>query len=73
MSGSEHERALALANYLGSLAGNLKLPTRLRDVGITEADIEALAEDAIKQSRLLGNNPRTMSLDDVLAVYREVL
>lgn len=72
-TGSEKERARALADYLGALAGELKLPTRLRDVGIGEADLQALAEDAMKQSRLLGNNPRKVSLADVLAIYREVL
>lgn len=73
ITGNEHERARALVDYLGNLAGELKLPTRLRDVGIAEADIDGLAEDAMKQSRLLGNNPRTVSLDDVRAIYREVL
>ncbi|MCW8277283.1 iron-containing alcohol dehydrogenase [Pseudomonas sp. PCH199] len=73
VTGSEHERARALADHLGALAGELKLPTRLRDVGIGEADIETLAEDAMKQQRLLGNNPRVMRLDDVRAIYREVL
>jgi alcohol dehydrogenase class IV len=72
-TGSELHRARALADYLGGLAGELQLPTRLRDVGIGEADIQALAEDAMKQARLLGNNPRTVSLADVLAIYREVL
>jgi len=73
VTGSEHERARALVDHLGALAGELSLPTRLRDVGIGEADIEALAEDAMKQSRLLGNNPREVSLADVRAIYREVL
>ena len=72
-TGSELQRARALADYLGGLAGELQLPTRLRDVGIGEADIQALAEDAMKQARLLGNNPRTVSQADVLAIYREVL
>lgn len=72
VTGNEQERARALVDYLGALAGELKLPTRLRDVGIVEADIETLAEDAMKQSRLLGNNPRAVSLADVRAIYREV-
>lgn len=73
VSGSARDKAWALVDYLGGLAGELNLPTRLRDVGIGEADIEALAEDAMKQSRLLGNNPRKVTLEDVLAIYREVL
>ncbi|UVE18351.1 iron-containing alcohol dehydrogenase [Pseudomonas sp. LS44] len=73
VSGSDHDKARALADHLGGLAGELKLPTRLRDVGIGEVDIEALALDAMKQQRLLGNNPREVQLDDVRAIYREVL
>lgn len=73
ISGNDRDRALALADYLGSLAAELGLATRLREVGVTEADIEALAQDAMKQTRLLGNNPRPVSLEDVRAIYREVL
>jgi alcohol dehydrogenase class IV len=73
ISGNDRDRALALADYLGSLAAELGLATRLREVGVTEADIEALAQDAMKQTRLLGNNPRPVLLEDVRAIYREVL
>lgn len=72
-AGNDRDRALALADYLGSLAAELGLATRLREVGITEADIDGLAQDAMKQTRLLANNPRPVSLDDVRAIYREVL
>lgn len=71
--GSDKEKAGALADYLGGLAGELGLPTRLRDLGIVEADIEPLVVDALRQTRLLGNNPRPVSLEEVRAIYREVL
>ncbi|MDD2058536.1 iron-containing alcohol dehydrogenase [Pseudomonas sp. GD03860] len=72
LQGSDLHKAHALADYLGTLTGELRLPTCLREVGITEADIEQLAVDAMKQTRLLGNNPREVGLDDVRAIYREV-
>jgi alcohol dehydrogenase class IV len=71
--GSDQDKALALADYLGGLAGELGLPTRLRDLGIAEADIEPLVVDAMRQSRLLGNNPRAVSEADVRSIYREIL
>ncbi|MNL30023.1 L-1,2-propanediol oxidoreductase [compost metagenome] len=71
--GSDREKASALADYLGGLAGELGLATRLRDLGIVESDIEALAVDAMKQQRLLGNNPREVCLDDVRSIYMEIL
>jgi alcohol dehydrogenase class IV len=69
--GAERQKADALAAYLDSLAGDLGLPTRLRDVGIREADIGMLAADAMKQTRLLINNPRDVSEQDAAQLYRE--
>lgn len=71
--GSDTEKATALASYLGSLAGELGLATCLRDLGIAESDLEALALDAMKQQRLLSSNPRELCLADVRAIYREIL
>jgi len=45
---------------------------RLRDVGIEESALGLLADDAIKITRLLVNNPREMTRDDILAIYRSV-
>ena len=67
----EAERARALPDTLERLARDLGVPMRLRDVGIGEGDLEALAEDAMKQTRLLVNNPREVGLADALALYRE--
>ncbi|MCY1381575.1 Iron-containing alcohol dehydrogenase [compost metagenome] len=73
IEGSDLEKAAKLADHLGGLNGELRLPTRLSQVGIGEADIEGLANDAMNQQRLLGNNPREVRLDDVRAIYREIL
>ena len=73
VSGNEEQMAAALATYLGDLAGQLGLPTRLRDVGIEPKDIQLLAEDAMKQTRLLVNNPREVSAEDAVSLYQEAL
>jgi len=62
-----------LIEWFSALPVELGLPTRLRDVGITEADLDALAEDAMKQTRLLINNPREMTQADALGIYRAAL
>lgn len=72
LSGSTKQQATQLVDYLGSLAGELGLPTRLRDVGIAEKDIDQLAKDAMLQTRLLINSPREIKLQDAAAIYREV-
>lgn len=73
VQGDARSRAAALAAHFAALPAQLCLPVRLSQVGIGEADLEDLALDAMRQPRLLGNNPREVSLDDVRALYREVL
>jgi alcohol dehydrogenase len=71
--GDAPAKARALADHLGALAGQLRLPSRLSQLGITAQDIGLLAQDGLKQQRLLGNNPREMGLADIHAIYEEVL
>ena len=56
---------------LESLIEKVQLPRRLRDVGIGDEHIESLTLDAMKQTRLLVNNPRAISLQDVKELYRQ--
>lgn len=64
------ERSLAFADALQKLSAELKLAQRLRDVGIAAEDLPMLARDAMKQTRLLVNNPRPVTEADALAIYR---
>ena len=48
---------------------DLNIPRKLKDVGITQKDIQMLADDALKQQRLLINNPREVNLEDVISIY----
>jgi len=73
LKGSTHEQATQLANYLANLAGELGLPQRLNEVGITAQHIDQLASDAMLQIRLLQNSPREIGLKDALELYREAL
>jgi len=66
----ERERCAAFIDSLSELAVNVGLPTKLRDVGIREEDLGGLAGDAMKQNRLLVNNPRNMTEFDALAIYQ---
>ena len=73
LQGSTKEQAAQLSDYLGGLAGELGLPQRLLEVGITANDIDQLASDAMLQTRLLQNSPREITLADAAALYREAL
>jgi alcohol dehydrogenase class IV len=63
-------RCTAFIEELAALSRHLGLPQRLRDVGIGESDLPKLAADAMKQQRLLVNNPRNVCEADALAIYR---
>jgi len=45
-----------------------RAPHRLRDVGVTEDSLELLASDAMKQTRLLGNNPIEMTEAEAIQI-----
>ncbi len=63
-------RCAALIEELTKLSARVGLPARLRDVGIGEDALPKMAVDAMKQQRLLVNNPRSLSEGDALAIYR---
>jgi alcohol dehydrogenase class IV len=63
-------RGTAFADGLAALSKRCGLQPRLRDVGIPEDALELLATDAMKQTRLLVNNPRPVTFADALAIYR---
>ncbi|HEV7417503.1 MAG TPA: iron-containing alcohol dehydrogenase [Tianweitania sediminis] len=63
-------RTTAFVEALASLSSKLGLPQRLRDVGIGEEHLAKLASDAMKQGRLLVNNPRPLAEADALAIYQ---
>ena len=66
-------RANAFADELGHLSNKLGLQSTLREVGITAADLPKMAKDAMKQTRLLVNNPREVTEADALAIYEAAL
>ncbi|SIS67207.1 iron-containing alcohol dehydrogenase [Insolitispirillum peregrinum] len=70
---SDSEAADAFIAFLSAMVARMPFAHTLREVGVTEADLPRLAEDAMKQQRLLVNNPREVSEADALAIYRAIL
>jgi len=60
-------RAVAAVQRLSRDVG---IPARLRDVGVTQAAIPALATDAMKSGNVLVN-PRQTSYDDIVHLFEE--
>jgi alcohol dehydrogenase class IV len=69
-SGSALATAEAGLHRLVELSRECRVPQRLRDVKIPEADLPRLAGEAAKIQRLLKNNPRPVTPEDALAIYR---
>jgi len=60
-------RGVARVKELISLSGS---QARISDFGIPEAAIPELASAAMKVTRLLKNNPRELTYEDAVAIYR---
>lgn len=60
-----------LAAYCLSLASELGLPTRLRELDIPHSDLPRLARESMLQQRLLVNNPRPVTEADALVLYEQ--
>jgi len=68
---SVDEAGMAALDVLAELVQEVRVPTKLQEVGIPEESLEELADNAIKVTRLLANNPRPIAWEDALRLYRE--
>jgi alcohol dehydrogenase len=53
------------------LIADCGLPLRLSEAGVKEGSIPEMAEAALKIQRLLRNNPREVTLEDAIAIYKQ--
>lgn len=72
-AGGAEARAHALIVAMQQIAAVTGIETTLQQVGVQAADLERLADDAMLQTRLLGNNPRVLTRADALAIYTAAL
>jgi alcohol dehydrogenase class IV len=66
-------QARALVERLAALSREAGLPQRLREVGVEAAHLPMLASEAMKQERLLVNNPHPIPEADALRLYQAAL
>ena len=67
---SEHEAAEAAVTAVEKLREDIGIPRRLRDLGVTEAQLRPFAEKAFGIRRILRVNPRPVTVDDLEGIYR---
>lgn len=70
---SERARTEDLLAAAHAFCGGLGVEMSLKAHGVTEDQLPRFAHDAHGIRRLMDNNPRDMSEDDVLAIYRAAL
>ncbi|MGI3903477.1 MAG: iron-containing alcohol dehydrogenase [Janthinobacterium lividum] len=67
------EAAEMFVAALEAICRDCGVPASLSAVGIAAGDLDRLATDALKQTRLLVNNPREVTLADARAIYASAL
>lgn len=72
-TGTEQKRCHAFIDRLAALNEELGLAPGLRSVGIDESHVDKLASEAMKQTRLLVNNPRPLTGNDAQQIYSDSL
>ena len=70
---SAEDAATAMIEELFTLNRDLEIPADLKRWHISAADLDTLVEGAAKVTRLLDNNPRPMSKDDIRAIYTQLI
>ncbi len=73
ISGSAGYKTEAFVHWCAGLAQQTGIATRLSQVGVADKDLATLADSAMLQTRLLGNNPRPLTRDDAYAIYEASL
>ena len=67
------EAASAFVQALRELNHDLGVPATLRSLNIQPHELEGLVDGAAKVTRLLDNNPRPLSRDDMRALYAALI
>jgi alcohol dehydrogenase class IV len=70
---SDDAKAEAMIEGIALLIAEIGLETQLRQVGISHNHVPLLAEHAMKQTRLLVNNPREVTYEDAVRIYEAAL
>ena len=70
---SDAEKCTAMVEGFKKMGPELGMQSKLAEVGVNHNHLPMLAEDAMKQQRLLVNNPREMTYEAALEIYTQAL
>ena len=69
---NDEETALRGVDFVTQLSRDCCIPQSLAEIGIPQSAVPEMAEAAMKQQRLLRNNPRPVSLQDAIDIYNSL-
>ena len=72
MGESKENNAFYAVSGVRELMKDVNFPISLRDIGIKEEDIEIMAERMLKVTRLLAHNPRELTMEDAVTLFRRM-
>jgi alcohol dehydrogenase len=72
LSGPDEEKTNTFIEAIEAMIAASGLETKLSDVGISPDHIPTLAKEAMKLERLLRNNPRKISSNDAVTIYKSI-
>jgi alcohol dehydrogenase class IV len=67
------DQAYQAAKAVKAIYRDLKIPQSLTELKVPKGAIPTMAKAAVNVTRLMGNNPRTMTLQDVEGIYEKAL
>ncbi len=67
------QKADLLVKALYQLSRDLDIPDTMTALGVPAADLESIVDSALQVKRLLDNNPKVMSREDIRAIYQTIL
>lgn len=70
---SEADACKGMVEGFKAMGPELGMQSKLAEVGVNHNHLPMLAEDAMKQQRLLVNNPREMTYEAALEIYTQAL
>lgn len=66
------QNADAVIDYIQELSAQCGIPQHLSEIGIKQEDIPEMADMAMNVTRLLCNNPREITREDVIKIYENI-
>lgn len=70
---SVKEKAETVLEYLESLIHDLNIPADLKEYGVESSHLDDIADAAMKVTRLLDNNPKKLSREEIKNLYAKLL